>query len=171
MTHAELVASVTLQHGQITTTMGRLLDRQNPDTAGTFGDLKRWLAVHEAAEQAAVHPLDAAAGQPELGAQLSQSEDEAGMLVGRLEQFAPGGADFSTQAGLLSEAVALHAEQEEHEELPALAGLEDDAYAPAVATMQRARALASDAQTFPVSMPFTEMVATATRILTGPAQS
>jgi hypothetical protein len=76
-------------------------------------------AVHEAAEEIVVHPLDelTGAGKETVRHLLSQ-EDTAKRFLVKFEKMDPEAADFEQQAQFLKTAIVTHAEQEEQAEHP-----------------------------------------------------
>jgi hemerythrin superfamily protein len=87
-----------------------------------FGKLVRLLAVHEAAEEAHVHPVVrhiSHAGR-ELAKARRAEEKEAKELLAALFRTGPHGDDYLTMLRKLRRAVLAHAAREEREEFPLL---------------------------------------------------
>jgi hypothetical protein len=118
----ELVSLITGQHGRIKTLMTAVTMATDVDRFAAFERFRRYLAIHEAAEQALLHPqgLVTFADDNVSQRRITEEQDAASMITG-LEGLGDG-PDFTVQFGLLQEAVTHHAEAEEHEELPALVG-------------------------------------------------
>jgi hypothetical protein len=116
----ELVAIIGGQHARIARLMVEVLDTAGSERQAVFERFRRFLALHEAAEQVLVRSagLDAL---PDGGVtrQRLVEEENAAAVVAHLETLV--GSDvFDVQFGLLQEAVTKHAEAEMHEELPKL---------------------------------------------------
>ncbi|WP_137122275.1 cytochrome P450 [Segeticoccus rhizosphaerae] len=120
--HADLVAAVTAQHGQIAQLISRTAQSEGETRREAFEALRRLMALHEAAEQATIHPLVTASNGEgsEVGQERVEEEDEASNLMERLESFDVTSYEFTIQVQLLEEAVTFHANAEETRELPRL---------------------------------------------------
>lgn len=83
--------------------------------------LLRYLALHEAAEQAVMHPtgLLNAADVDVVEGRIAE-EHEIHALITRLEECPPGSVDFMIYFGLLDEALSAHLRAEEEVEAPVL---------------------------------------------------
>lgn len=115
-----LVALIGAQHGRIKSLMAEVEAAEGEAQAVAFGQVSRYLAVHEAAEQTLLHAEGVEALEDDaVSEQRIVEEQEAGALVTLLESLV-GRAEFGVQFGLLKEAVVRHAEAEEQEELPRL---------------------------------------------------
>lgn len=126
VTHRDLFAALTAQHGRIKAMMADVLDTVGNDRVDAFARLCHYLALHEAAEEEVMHPVIAAQLDAQAQAVLVQErlveEQGAGDVIGRLEDFgAVDTPEFLVQFDLLREAVQAHAAAEEERELPALA--------------------------------------------------
>lgn len=117
----ELFAAIGGQHSRIKRLMVEVLDAPTqPEQEQAFDRFRRFLALHEAAEQVLVRPvgLEVLANDSVTRQRLAEEKDAAA-VVAHLETLL--GTDvFDVQFGLLQEAVGKHAESEEHEELPKL---------------------------------------------------
>jgi hypothetical protein len=123
----ELVALITGQHGRIKTLMTDVTMATDVDRLAAFDGFRRYLAIHEAAEQALLHPQGLVAFDDDNVSQrrITEEQDAAAVIASLESMRNP--ADFKVQFGLLQEAVIRHAEAEEHEELPRLvAALPED---------------------------------------------
>lgn len=87
-----------------------------------FDRLVRLLAVHEAAEEAHVHPMvrHALPGGRLLAKARRGEEKQAKRLLAELWHIGPGGDDYGRTLRALRRAVLAHAAREEREEFPAL---------------------------------------------------
>lgn len=107
------------QHGLIKALMTRVAMSSGSDRSGAFARFRRFVAVHEAAEQTLLHPqgLTRLTDVDVSGERITE-EQAAGAIITQLEQL--DGPDFTVQFGLLEQAVLRHAEAEERQELPRL---------------------------------------------------
>lgn len=109
------------QHVQIRRAF-RLAALPGPARPRAFRNLVRLLAVHEAAEEAHVHPLArrlAGAGKAVAEARRAE-EKEAKQLLVTLQRTGPHGDGYLRALRALRRAVLAHAAREEREEFPAL---------------------------------------------------
>jgi len=92
---------------------------------GAFRELVRMLAVHEAAEEAHVHPAAArASGKGRAAARARLGEEaQAKQLLADLWEAGPRSAGYLHTLRALRRAVLMHAAREEREEFPALGAL------------------------------------------------
>lgn len=98
----------------------------DPGEGRSFDDLRRYLAMHEAAEQVFLHPL-ALLFLPETGAverRIGEEREIAGRMR-HLEHLDAKSLDHLIQAGLLEEVVLAHNDLEESEELDLLVDVLD----------------------------------------------
>lgn len=93
-----------------------------PPGRRAFADLRRLLAVHEAAEEAHVHPVvrKTVDGGRRLVKSRLQEEKAAKKLLREAERIGPGGRGYRVALRRLRRAVLAHAAREEHEEFPVL---------------------------------------------------
>lgn len=92
-----------------------------PGRAEAFRRLVRMLAVHEAAEEAHVHPTTARHfGREATAAARVGEEEHAKYLLARLWQTGPNGIGYLRGLRKLRKAVLAHAAREEREEFPVL---------------------------------------------------
>lgn len=116
----ELVALITSQHGRVKNLMTDVTLAKGPQRLAAFDRFRRFLAIHEAAEQALLHPQGLVTFDDDNVSQRRITEEQdAGAVITALEGMGDQ-PDFTVQFGLLQEAVTRHAEAEEHEELPRL---------------------------------------------------
>jgi hypothetical protein len=141
----ELVAVIGGQHVRIERLMVEVLHTSGPEQQVVFDQFRRFLALHEAAEQVLVRPV-ALEVLPDdaVSRQRITEEQDAAAVVAHLETLV--GSDvFDVQFGLLREAVTKHAKAEEQEELPKLvAALPDRALSMAVAGLGKVEPWATD---------------------------
>jgi hypothetical protein len=120
---ADVVGVLKAQHAEIRRafSLAAMPGRGRP---GAFRRLVRLLAVHEAAEEAHVHPtarhLSPAA--PAVRARLEEEKQVKPLLVA-LERTGPYGGGYLRALWAVRRAVLAHASREERDEFPALATL------------------------------------------------
>lgn len=96
-------------------------DRDTPDRQRRFEELRRFLAVHETAEEMVVHPRarEAGDGDSVVDARLKE-ENEAKKVLSDLDGMKVDDPSFTMGFARLRTAVLAHAENEEREEFPGL---------------------------------------------------
>lgn len=117
----DVVYLLERQHAAIRRGFRRAL-RPGPQRAERFAELRRMLAVHEAAEEAHVHPVArklAPHGKDLIKSRLRE-EQAAKRLLRDLDRAGPDAPGFTAQLIRLQRAVLEHARREEREEFPAL---------------------------------------------------
>jgi hypothetical protein len=117
----DVVDLLTGQHAQIRRAFRRAA-LPGPTRRRAFYELVRLLAVHEAAEEAHVHPVArhaAAAGKSVTSARRAE-EKQAKRLLADLWKIGPHGDGYLRALRALRRAVLNHAAREEREEFPAL---------------------------------------------------
>lgn len=121
---SHVVTVLTEQHEQVKHLMEHVLSSRDRDRKAAFDQLRCLLASHEAAEIEVVHSLASRdlGSHDEVVAERLAEEDEAGKAIVKLEQLDLEGDEFATEFATFQKAVIAHAEAEEHEELPAMAG-------------------------------------------------
>jgi hemerythrin superfamily protein len=108
------------QHAEIKRAF-RQAEQPGPGRAEAFRRLVRLLAVHEAAEEAHVHPTTAHHfGRTATAAARVGEEEHAKHLLARLWQIGPDGDGYRRGLRELRKAVLAHAAREEREEFPVL---------------------------------------------------
>lgn len=100
---------------------------ETEDKQRRFEELRRFLAVHETAEELVTHPRArvAAGGNAVVAARLEE-EDEAKQLLATLDGSSVADAGFDDRLATLEQAVLAHAEAEEREEFPLLEAVNDE---------------------------------------------
>lgn len=123
MATPDLLAALAAQHGRIKALMIEVKSHHGEQRREAFTRLCRFLAIHEAAEQAFIHGPGAAdlAEESTLSRQRIIEEHEAEVVIGRLESFDVDSSAFFSQFNSFQEAVVHHATAEETEEVPAFA--------------------------------------------------
>lgn len=117
----DVVDLLERQHGQI-----RRLFRKaavpGPTRPAAFAELRRMLAVHEAAEESHVHPVTkkVVKGGKKLVSARLEEEKAAKQLLRKLEKVGPGGDGYLPLLKQLRAAVLSHAKREEKQEFPLL---------------------------------------------------
>lgn len=122
MAAADVVDLLMQQHREAIALMARVEGSAGEQRARAFLELRRMLAVHEAAEQAIVHPATrqgVPGGEALVKARLDE-EARAVSAMTELEQFDIDSPDFAGRFATLQQDVRQHAEHEETEELTRL---------------------------------------------------
>lgn len=109
------------QHAQVKGLFGRLRATAGEEKRRTFGELRRLLAVHEAAEEMIVRPVTrTAVGGNAIANARNHEEHMAAHLLADLEKLDPESAEFDAALTELETKVIQHAEREEAEEFALL---------------------------------------------------
>jgi Hemerythrin HHE cation binding domain len=121
MADYDVVRVLRRQHADIRRAF-RQAARPGPGRGAAFGRLVRLLAVHEAAEEAHVHPAvrRAMPAGPAVTAARRREEEQAKRLLARLSATGPDGSGYVRGLLKLRRLVLSHAAREEREEFPAL---------------------------------------------------
>jgi hemerythrin superfamily protein len=135
----DVVDLLTLQHEQIRTLFTTVESTRSDVQQRAFEELRRFLAVHETAEELVTHPHVRAAqgGRPVVDARLKE-ETEAKRLLADLDGMDVTDVTFTTKLAALKFAVLTHAEAEEREEFPILRATTDPDRLRRMATAVRA---------------------------------
>ncbi len=120
----KIVPLLVTQHQQIRSLLDAVSNATGDGRRGAFENFRRFLAVHEAAEEEAVHPA-ARTGAGGVVEQRLAEEYEAGQTISKLEDLDPDSEAFEDLFAELKHAVAAHARHEEQQEFPALAEVVD----------------------------------------------
>ncbi|BBY08186.1 hemerythrin domain-containing protein [Mycobacterium noviomagense] len=110
------------QHERIKSLFEETLNASGKEREKSFIELRRLLAVHEAAEEEIVHPRakrKIADGDKVVAARLEE-ENEAKKVLTELEKLDVDSEEFTDKLTKLRDAVVDHAEHEEHEEFSKL---------------------------------------------------
>lgn len=122
------IDELVFQHQRIQQLFDRVLASDAEDWDEAFLELRRLLAVHEAAEEVVVHPRARAmiaAGGTVVDERLDE-ERAAKRMLAELEDMDLQSAQFEEKVEALRAAVGRHAEREEREEFVALRNRIDD---------------------------------------------
>ena len=117
----DVVDILKSQHAEIRSAFRRA-SMPGPGRSRAFHQLVKLLAIHEAGEEAHVHPVTrklAAAGKAVARARRTE-EKEAKKLLTELTKIGPNGRGYGATLRELRKAVLAHAAREEREEFPAL---------------------------------------------------
>jgi hemerythrin superfamily protein len=123
----DVVSFLTSQHEQIKTMFNNVTSKTGSEREEAFVELRRLLAVHEAAEEEIVHPRakkeisDASVVEARL-----HEEQEAKQMLTELEKLDIESPEFETKFRAFQSDVIAHAEAEEHEEFNKLQASLDD---------------------------------------------
>jgi hemerythrin superfamily protein len=116
-TLADVVDLLEYQHGQIQRGFA-VVARGGPDRGRNWAALRRLLAVHEAAEEAHVHPLarkKVPGGRHVIASRLLE-EKTAKKMLRKLDRWGPDDPRFDALLPAFRKAVLGHAKREEREE-------------------------------------------------------
>jgi hemerythrin superfamily protein len=119
MPQPDVIEEVLADHQQITWYLDRVESETGDRKAEAFGQLAQYLAMHESAEQAVVHPqmerLDDDVAEGRL-----EEESEGDQMLARLKSLDVDDPEFDALFAKFKAAVLSHAEHEEREEHPKL---------------------------------------------------
>jgi hemerythrin superfamily protein len=133
----------------------------------SFEELRRFLAVHETAEELVTHPnaRTAEGGNEVVDARLEE-ETEAKKMLAALDGMSVEDPDFGPRFAALRTAVLAHAEAEEREEFPLLRARHDDK------TLERMAAAVRAAEAIAPTHPHPSVGSSmTTNLLAGPLAS
>ncbi len=116
----DVTALLAAQHGRIRALFHEAMEAEPSQRVGSVGVLRRYLALHEAAERVALHEVSRSRrlASADESAQRVVEENEMATGFEHLAGFSPQDPFFVHQLGLLEEAAGFHAEDEESKELP-----------------------------------------------------
>jgi hypothetical protein len=119
--HTDVIELLQQQHHRIRTMFDEVERAHGESRKERFAELRRFLAVHETAEELVVHPRARVAegGDEVVDARLAE-EHSAKEVLSRLDGMDPADGDFTPTLAQLRTAVLEHAEHEEREEFPLL---------------------------------------------------
>lgn len=138
-THSDVVALLKAQHQRIRAMFDAVEKATAEDRRKNFDDLRRFLAVHETAEEMVVHPRarTGAGGEQVVNPRLAE-EHAAKELLSRLDGMETSDSDFTPTLAQLRSAVLAHAASEENEEFPLLEQATDESSRATMAAAVRA---------------------------------
>lgn len=134
----DVVDLLTLQHEQIRTLFTTVESTRSDVQQRAFEKLRRFLAVHETAEELVTHPHARAQGGRHVVDARLKEETEAKRLLANLDGMDVTDVTFTTKLAELKVAVLAHAEAEEREEFPILRATTDPDRLRRMATAVRA---------------------------------
>ena len=156
----DVIAVIGPQHERVRTLLEAVRQQAGQRRAAAFHTLRLTLALHETAEQQAIHPL----ALRQLGAYDRAASDRiaeeqtAGQTIGALELVNVDSDQFNATFGHLATSVTEHAAAEEAEEWPALRQITDPPVIKAmVEQMQAVTRLAGDPSAPGIRASFAEM--------------
>jgi hemerythrin superfamily protein len=119
--NTDVVELLKQQHQRIRNMFDDVEQAVGKERQERFEQLRRFLAVHETAEELVVHPRtgDVAGGKSVVDARLAE-ERSAKELLSELDGMDAGDSSFSPKFAALRTAVLAHAESEEQHEFPLL---------------------------------------------------
>src|SRR4051794_32094983 len=107
-----VVDMLTDQHVHIKKLFSEVETSTGAERTRAFDELRRMLAVHEAAEEIVTHPSVKRHGNGDVVRDRLEEEHEAKKLLSSLEGLDTGGADFSAALADLKVKVLAHARNE-----------------------------------------------------------
>lgn len=146
---AQLESTLKSQHEHVKSMLSSVGAVDAAQRGAAFLTLRRFLAAHEAAEQASMHEkFRSGSGDAGVVDEREHEEQEAGNVIADLEGLDPSGREFDSAFAAFAESVISHAEAEEHDELPAfLDRISDDDARDIVATLDKVESVAADTAT------------------------
>lgn len=157
---ADVIAVIAPQHEHVKTLLEAVRQQSGDRRAAAFHTLRLTLALHEVAEQQAIHPL----ALHQLGARDRAANDRiaeeqtAGQTISALELVNVDSDQFNATFGHLASSVTDHAAAEEADEWPALRQITDPPVIKAlVDQMQAVTRLAGDPSAPGIHATFAEM--------------
>ncbi len=170
----DVIAVLRSQHEHVKTLLEAVRQQSGQHRAAAFHTLRLTLALHETAEQRAIHPL----ALRQLGAHDRAANDRiaeeqtAGQTIGSLELVDVDSDQFNATFGHLATSVTEHAAAEEADEWPALRQITDPPVLKAMVEQMRAvTRLAGDPSAPGIRATFAEMVDWARSHLPSPPAS
>jgi uncharacterized membrane protein len=157
-TSDDVLGAIAAQHAKITSLVQLVSTAGPEDREASLRDLLGYLAGHEAVEEALIHPLLPGGAAQDVARQRVLEEEGVGQQIERLEQLDPASPSFTTQFGLIEDAITHHAKAEETEELPHLSSAMTEADASLIVTALAAQEAAAATR----RGSFAEMLAAAT---------
>jgi len=156
----DVIAVIAPQHEHVKTLLEAVRQQTGDRRAAAFHTLRLTLALHETAEQQAIHPL----ALRQLGAHDRAANDRiaeeqtAGQTIRALELVKVDSDQFDATFGHLAASVTAHAAAEEADEWPALRQITDPPVINSmVEQMQAVSRLAADPAAPGIQATFTEM--------------
>ena len=104
------------EHQQIEGMLTEVINSTGDARDSAFIALERFMAAHEAAEETFIHSLE----DSPVAQERVHEEEKAGQLMARLEAMDTATEAFENAFAEFAASVMVHAEAEEHEELPKL---------------------------------------------------
>jgi hemerythrin superfamily protein len=170
----DVTAVIAPQHEHVKVLLGRVRQETGQRRTEAFHTLRLTLALHETAEEQAVHPQ----AQRQLGGHDRAATDRvaeeqtAGQVIGELELLDVDSDQFSSTFEHLASSVVDHASAEENEEWPALRQISDVTITNGmIEEMQAVIKLAEDPSAPGVDATFEEMQQWAKSLLPQPPAS
>jgi hemerythrin superfamily protein len=123
----DVVGLLKAQHQRIRTMFDAVEQAHGEERQRRFAELRRFLAVHETAEEMVVHPRARLGedGHEVVDARLEEERSAKGVLS-KLDAMKTSDADFTPTLAQLRSAVLEHADNEESEEFPILEAETDE---------------------------------------------
>jgi hemerythrin superfamily protein len=126
-TAGDVLGAIAAQHARITTLVRHVSTAAPDEREERLRELLAYLAGHEAVEEELIHPFLPVVDGEEVALQRTREEDGIRQQIEHLEQLGVGSPTFTTQFGLIEEALTHHSRAEEGDELPRLSSVLSDA--------------------------------------------
>jgi hypothetical protein len=156
----DIIAVIAPQHENVKALLGAVRQQTGHRRAAAFHTLRLTLALHETAEQQAIHPqtLRQLGAHDRAASDRIAEEQTAGQTIGGLELVDVDSDQFNATFGHLVSSVTDHAAAEEADEWPALRHITDPPVINAmIEQMQAVTRLAGDPSAPGIRATFTEM--------------
>jgi hemerythrin superfamily protein len=156
----DVTAVIAPQHEYVKTLLEAVQQQTGQRRAAAFHTLRLTLALHETAEEQAIHPqaLRQLGAHDRAATDRIAEEQAAGQTIGALEWVDVDSDQFNATFGHLATSVTDHAAAEEADEWPALRQITDPAVLSGMlAQMQAVTRLAADPSAPGVQATFSEM--------------
>jgi hemerythrin superfamily protein len=122
----DVIDRLLAQHQHIRSLFAEVADSSGDVKQRKFEELRRFLAVHETAEELITHPRVRMAGANDVVDARLEEETEGKKLLAAMDGMDVSAPDFDVRLAALRTAVLDHAEAEEREEFPLLREAADD---------------------------------------------
>lgn len=163
----DVITLLTQQHQQIKSLFAQVQASTGEAREQSFFELRKLLAVHEAAEEQVVHPKAKSVipGGEGIVAERLSEEQQAKEALAELEDLDPESAEFLSKLRTLEKDVIEHAESEERQEFAALGDALDEDQLRSMAKMVAA------AEKIAPTRPHPEVKGRAANLIGGPFAS
>ena len=116
----DLLRILYTQHADVTDLLDQVEAASGAARKSLFTQLTTSLKAHETAEESVVRPVTKKTAGADIADARNAEEAEANEVIATLSKLDVDGDDFDTEFAKFKQAVADHAEAEEHEEFPTI---------------------------------------------------